>query len=139
MVIAGLVGDNLGVCAGSMADIFENIAAEMIGTIILDGTLSEQVGLESLVAHHSSRPGRCGLLLCPRPPHPFGAGEGRGCWENGPLGSSNKLSSSQMATLKPPPLFAVILPRLGVFRLDTPCSVLGPLYTLGEGAGRGCL
>jgi len=34
-VIADLVGDNVGDCAGSMADVFESIAAEIIGTMIL--------------------------------------------------------------------------------------------------------
>lgn len=32
--IADLVGDNVGDCAGSMADVFESIAAEIIGTMI---------------------------------------------------------------------------------------------------------
>jgi H(+)-translocating pyrophosphatase len=39
-VIADLVGDNVGDCAGSMADVFESIAAEMIGTMILGSTLA---------------------------------------------------------------------------------------------------
>ena len=39
-VIADLVGDNVGDCAGSMADVFESIAAEIIGTMILSATLS---------------------------------------------------------------------------------------------------
>jgi hypothetical protein len=33
--IADLVGDNVGDCAGRMADVFESIAAEIIGTMIL--------------------------------------------------------------------------------------------------------
>jgi len=44
-VIADLVGDNVGDCAGSMADIFESIAAEIIGTMILAATLSAEAGL----------------------------------------------------------------------------------------------
>jgi len=38
-VIADLVGDNVGDCAGSMADVFESIAGEIIGTMILGGSL----------------------------------------------------------------------------------------------------
>jgi inorganic pyrophosphatase len=41
-VIADLVGDNVGDCAGSMADVFESIAAEMIGTMILGSTLAHE-------------------------------------------------------------------------------------------------
>eukprot|EP00808_Paulinella_micropora_P013549 g31623.t1 len=45
-VIADLVGDNVGDCAGSMADVFESIAAEIIGTMILGGTLAKQADIE---------------------------------------------------------------------------------------------
>ena len=38
-VIADLVGDNVGDCAGSMADVFESISAEIIGTMLLGATL----------------------------------------------------------------------------------------------------
>eukprot|EP00457_Paulinella_chromatophora_P001906 gb/GEZN01001908.1/.p1 GENE.gb/GEZN01001908.1/~~gb/GEZN01001908.1/.p1 ORF type:complete len:834 (-),score=63.89 gb/GEZN01001908.1/:117-2618(-) len=50
-VIADLVGDNVGDCAGSMADVFESIAAEIIGTMILGGTLAQQadIPMESFV------------------------------------------------------------------------------------------
>eukprot|EP00485_Elphidium_margaritaceum_P004239 CAMPEP_0202695698 /NCGR_PEP_ID=MMETSP1385-20130828/9237_1 /ASSEMBLY_ACC=CAM_ASM_000861 /TAXON_ID=933848 /ORGANISM="Elphidium margaritaceum" /LENGTH=845 /DNA_ID=CAMNT_0049351771 /DNA_START=43 /DNA_END=2580 /DNA_ORIENTATION=+ len=47
-VIADLVGDNVGDCAGSMADVFESIAAEMIGTMILGATLSSVSKIESM-------------------------------------------------------------------------------------------
>merc|ERR1712054_530282 len=43
-VIADLVGDNVGDCAGSMADVFESIAAEMIGTMILGADLAASIG-----------------------------------------------------------------------------------------------
>eukprot|EP00961_Rhodomonas_salina_P048214 647370-Rhodomonas_salina.1 len=33
-VIADLVGDNVGDCVGSMADVFESIAAEIIGFVL---------------------------------------------------------------------------------------------------------
>jgi len=46
-VIADLVGDNVGDCAGSMADVFESIAGEMIGTMILAGTLAEKAEIEN--------------------------------------------------------------------------------------------
>lgn len=48
-VIADLVGDNVGDCAGSMADVFESIAAEMIGTMILGGSLAFKCNLEQNV------------------------------------------------------------------------------------------
>jgi inorganic pyrophosphatase len=44
-VVADLVGDNVGDCAGSMADVFESIAAEVIGTMILGGTLAHEANL----------------------------------------------------------------------------------------------
>eukprot|EP01084_Bolivina_argentea_P307929 532311_1 len=47
-VIADLVGDNVGDCAGSMADVFESIAAEMIGTMILGATLASTTNIESI-------------------------------------------------------------------------------------------
>ncbi|EKX54855.1 hypothetical protein GUITHDRAFT_156810 [Guillardia theta CCMP2712] len=43
-VIADLVGDNVGDCAGSMADVFESIAAEIIGTMIHAGVIMKHVG-----------------------------------------------------------------------------------------------
>src|SRR5262249_15103739 len=45
-VIADLVGDNVGDCAGSMADVFESIAAEIIGTMILGGTLAHEAHIQ---------------------------------------------------------------------------------------------
>ena len=39
--IADLVGDNVGDCAGSMADVFESIAAEIIGTMIHASALAK--------------------------------------------------------------------------------------------------
>jgi len=44
-VIADLVGDNVGDCAGSMADVFESIAAEVIGTMILGAALAHESSL----------------------------------------------------------------------------------------------
>lgn len=44
-VIADLVGDNVGDCAGSMADVFESIAAEIIGTMILAATLTRDANI----------------------------------------------------------------------------------------------
>eukprot|EP01060_Flectonema_neradi_P018640 TRINITY_DN2550_c0_g1_i4.p1 TRINITY_DN2550_c0_g1~~TRINITY_DN2550_c0_g1_i4.p1 ORF type:complete len:860 (+),score=137.44 TRINITY_DN2550_c0_g1_i4:62-2641(+) len=46
-VIADLVGDNVGDCAGSMADVFESIAAEILGTMILAGALVSEVKLDN--------------------------------------------------------------------------------------------
>jgi len=47
-VIADLVGDNVGDCAGSMADVFESIAAEIIGTMILGASLGHEAKVENL-------------------------------------------------------------------------------------------
>ncbi|GCE49347.1 K(+)-stimulated pyrophosphate-energized sodium pump [Thermosporothrix hazakensis] len=43
-VIADLVGDNVGDCAGRGADLFESTAAENIGTMILGATLYQATG-----------------------------------------------------------------------------------------------
>ena len=43
-VIADLVGDNVGDCAGRGADLFESTAAENIGAMILGATLAARLG-----------------------------------------------------------------------------------------------
>jgi len=48
--IADLVGDNVGDCAGSMADVFESIAAEILGTMILAGALVNEAKIEGPAA-----------------------------------------------------------------------------------------
>ena len=50
-VIADLVGDMVGDCVGSSADIFESIAAEIIGAMILAGSLSREARLASPSAY----------------------------------------------------------------------------------------
>ena len=45
-MIADLVGDNVGDCAGQAADLFESIAAEMLSAMILGAELSESGNLE---------------------------------------------------------------------------------------------
>ena len=42
-VVADLVGDNVGDCAGRGADLFESTAAENIGAMILAATLANSV------------------------------------------------------------------------------------------------
>lgn len=42
------VGDNVGDCAGSMADVFESIAAEIIGTMIHAGVLMKAAGADDM-------------------------------------------------------------------------------------------
>eukprot|EP00357_Protocruzia_adherens_P016193 CAMPEP_0115031626 /NCGR_PEP_ID=MMETSP0216-20121206/38652_1 /TAXON_ID=223996 /ORGANISM="Protocruzia adherens, Strain Boccale" /LENGTH=752 /DNA_ID=CAMNT_0002409325 /DNA_START=192 /DNA_END=2450 /DNA_ORIENTATION=+ len=44
-VIADLVGDNVGDCAGQAADLFESISAEIISAMILGGALAEEVSM----------------------------------------------------------------------------------------------
>lgn len=44
-VIADLVGDNVGDCAGQAADLFESIAAEMLSAMILGSDLAEKAGM----------------------------------------------------------------------------------------------
>lgn len=45
-VIADLVGDNVGDCAGRGADLFESIAGEIIAAMILGGTLSQKLPID---------------------------------------------------------------------------------------------
>eukprot|EP00547_Thalassionema_nitzschioides_P013066 CAMPEP_0194262504 /NCGR_PEP_ID=MMETSP0158-20130606/46577_1 /TAXON_ID=33649 /ORGANISM="Thalassionema nitzschioides, Strain L26-B" /LENGTH=820 /DNA_ID=CAMNT_0039002663 /DNA_START=164 /DNA_END=2626 /DNA_ORIENTATION=+ len=48
--IADLVGDMVGDCVGSSADVFESVAAEIIGAMILGSTLAEESGMSAPVA-----------------------------------------------------------------------------------------
>jgi H+-translocating diphosphatase len=50
--IADLVGDMVGDCVGSSADVFESVAAEIIGAMILGSTLAEEAQLDS---YHASK------------------------------------------------------------------------------------
>ncbi|KAI2495989.1 hydrogen-translocating pyrophosphatase [Fragilaria crotonensis] len=49
-VIADLVGDMVGDCVGSSADVFESVAAEIIGAMILGSTLSTESGMTANAA-----------------------------------------------------------------------------------------
>lgn len=49
-VIADLVGDMVGDCVGSSADVFESVAAEIIGAMILGGTLAREAQLQYPIA-----------------------------------------------------------------------------------------
>ena len=48
-VIADLVGDNVGDCAGRGADLFESTAAENVGAMILGGALYPHFGLKGIL------------------------------------------------------------------------------------------
>ena len=48
--IADLVGDMVGDCVGSSADVFESVAAEIIGAMILGSTLSAEAGFNDDVS-----------------------------------------------------------------------------------------
>lgn len=45
--IADLVGDMVGDCVGSSADVFESVAAEIIGAMILGSTLSQEASFDN--------------------------------------------------------------------------------------------
>ena len=48
--IADLVGDMVGDCVGSSADVFESVAAEIIGAMILGSTLATEADMDSVTA-----------------------------------------------------------------------------------------
>ena len=51
-VIADLVGDNVGDCAGRGADIFESTAAENVGAMILGAALYPVFGIKAVSYTH---------------------------------------------------------------------------------------
>ena len=53
-VIADLVGDMVGDCVGSSADVFESIAAEIIGAMILGAALAREAGVDSAAPGEAS-------------------------------------------------------------------------------------
>jgi K(+)-stimulated pyrophosphate-energized sodium pump len=67
-VIADLVGDNVGDCAGRGADLFESTAAENIGAMVLGATLA--LGAEQ--ANISFAMGTLGVMLFPLVARAFG-------------------------------------------------------------------
>ncbi|CAB1114805.1 unnamed protein product [Ectocarpus sp. CCAP 1310/34] len=67
-VVADLVGDMVGDCVGSSADVFESVAAEMIGAMILGSTLAKEVRLQHEGCYLRTVPfpivGRSGYIFC---------------------------------------------------------------------------
>jgi K(+)-stimulated pyrophosphate-energized sodium pump len=68
-VIADLVGDNVGDCAGRGADLFESTAAENIGAMILGATLAGEIAGRSGVEFTH---GALGVMLFPLVARAFG-------------------------------------------------------------------
>src|SRR6476660_2136864 len=67
-VIADLVGDNVGDCAGRGADLFESTAAENIGAMILGATLAASLGNKGM----GFSAGIVGVMLFPLVARAFG-------------------------------------------------------------------
>src|ERR1700693_2582015 len=67
-VIADLVGDNVGDCAGRGADLFESTAAENIGAMILGATLAASLGEKGM----GFSAGVVGVMLFPLVARAFG-------------------------------------------------------------------
>jgi K(+)-stimulated pyrophosphate-energized sodium pump len=67
-VIADLVGDNVGDCAGRGADLFESTAAENIGAMILGATLAASLGEQEM----GFSAGVVGVMLFPLVARAFG-------------------------------------------------------------------
>src|SRR5262244_2973386 len=67
-VIADLVGDNVGDCAGRGADLFESTAAENIGAMILGATLAASLGQKGM----AFSAGVVGVMLFPLVARAFG-------------------------------------------------------------------
>src|SRR5437667_11328184 len=67
-VIADLVGDNVGDCAGRGADLFESTAAENIGAMILGATLATALGNKGM----AFSAGIVGVMLFPLVARAFG-------------------------------------------------------------------
>jgi len=68
-VIADLVGDNVGDCAGRGADLFESTAAENIGAMILGATLAGEVASHAGIQFEH---GAIGVMLFPLVARAFG-------------------------------------------------------------------
>ena len=70
-VIADLVGDNVGDCAGRGADLFESTAAENIGAMILGATLAGEIALHANPRIEFEH-GAMGVMLFPLVARAFG-------------------------------------------------------------------
>ena len=136
-VIADLVGDNVGDCAGQAADLFESISAEVISAMILGSTLASKMTLMQMEA-------KSGFLIFPLIIHCFDItasiiGSHFVRTKDGiPLGNDSKDIEDPLKIMKKGYYVTVFLGFFGLLAtsyllLDSPVSPNAWLYFFGCG------